>query len=530
MNRIKECIEKFILDKQQLNNEILNIERERNEIAQQRNMKKTTMDMNNYDVSREVNELGWKIAELGNRSQELQNGINAKYINTKDYINSVIGELILDEAISQENRMQLEQAKKRTRSGEFSNVLDIIQEIENPCVIENTETVQEAENIEMVEESQDIAEVQASVEENAAQEIEQEGQSNFETIQKIQEEGSEEISIDDLDQIEEFKIEEFEPVAELEIEEMEPIEELNIEEFNQQIKELEIQEIEPIEELEVAEFTPIEFEQEAQQSNEAEQIQVVETNEGEESIDLENLLDRYVQLIREEEMQKREPVLTLAEEQKETEQIEEIEEINLEDVAVAQEKNININEKITMSNIIVKIENGRLLYKAQLSNGAEIKVYPCNENEGQILEKDKEKKNEIKESLINYSLAEYRMFDKRVIKKIDPVVCDILTKFAKQYNYEAQSLVYNYAMSFSNMDEEIEPVPQITYNMYYTENSEMSKKEKEVLSKICRGARKNDKIEVIGYNSIISKIKCAIKKVLNTEKISALAEGTIKNG
>ena len=228
MNRIKECIEKFILDKQQLNNEILNIERERNEIAQQRNMKKATMDMNNYDVSREVNELGWKIAELGNRSQELQNGINAKYINTKDYINSVIGELILDEAISQENRMQLEQAKRRTRSGEFSNVLDIIQEIENPCVIENTETVQEAENIEMVEESQDIAEVQASVEENAAQEIEQEEQSNFETIQKIQEEDSEEISIDDLDQIEEFKIEEFEPVAELEIEEMEPIEELNI--------------------------------------------------------------------------------------------------------------------------------------------------------------------------------------------------------------------------------------------------------------------------------------------------------------
>ena len=103
MNRIKECIEKFILDKQQLNNEILNIERERNEIAQQRNMKKATMDMNNYDVSREVNELGWKIAELGNRSQELQNEINAKYINTKEYINSVIGELISDEEISQEN-------------------------------------------------------------------------------------------------------------------------------------------------------------------------------------------------------------------------------------------------------------------------------------------------------------------------------------------------------------------------------------------------------------------------------------------
>lgn len=533
MNRIKECIENFILDKQQLNNEILNIERERNEIAQQRNMKKATMDMNNYDVSREVNELGWKIAELGNRSQELQNEINAKYINTKEYINSVIGELISDEAISQENRIQLEQAKKKVRSGEFSKILDILQEIENPCSIGNNETAQETENIEMVEESQDIAEVQACVKENDTQEIEQEQQeeqSNFEAIQEIQEESSEEISIDDLDQIEEFKVEEFEPVAELEIEEMEPIEELNIEEFNQQIKELEIQEIDPIEELEIAEFTPIEFEQEVQQSNGTEQIQVEEINEGEESIDLENLLDRYVQLIREEEMQKREPVLALAEEQKETEQVQEIAEINTGDAAVAQEENININEKVTMSNIIVKIENGRLLYKAQLSNGAEIKVYPCNENEGQILEKDKEKKNEIKESLINYALAEYRMFDKRVIKKIDPVVCDILTKFAKQYNYEAQSLVYSYAMSFSNMDAEIEAVPQITYNMYFTENSEMSKKEKEVLSKICRGARKNDKIEVIGYNSIISKIKCAIKKVLNTEKISALAEGTIKNG
>ena len=100
MNRLRECIEKFIFEKQEISNEISKIERERNRIAQQRNEEKKNMKYVNADTSKmeaEVSELGRKIAELGNKSQELQRKIDAKSLNIKNEINSEIDGLISEE-------------------------------------------------------------------------------------------------------------------------------------------------------------------------------------------------------------------------------------------------------------------------------------------------------------------------------------------------------------------------------------------------------------------------------------------------
>ena len=128
--------------------------------------------------------------------------------------------------------------------------------------------------------------------------------------------------------------------------------------------------------------------------------------------------------------------------------------------------------------------------------------------------------------MINYAVAEYRALDKKVIKKIDPIICEVLAKFAKQYNYDAQNLIYNYAMSFSKNDEsEIDAIPSITYNISYMEGTLLNKKEKEILSKICKNAKKNEKIDIIGWNAGLSKIRYILKRTFNSNNANALPEG-----
>lgn len=69
---------------------------------------------------------------------------------------------------------------------------------------------------------------------------------------------------------------------------------------------------------------------------------------------------------------------------------------------------------------------------------------------GNILLKLKEKRDrDKKKKLINYSIEEYKLLDKKAIKKIDPIICEVLKQFAQKYNYDAGSFIYNYAMSFS---------------------------------------------------------------------------------
>ena len=181
--------------------------------------------------------------------------------------------------------------------------------------------------------------------------------------------------------------------------------------------------------------------------------------------------------------------------------------------------------RITLTNIIVKIENGEVVYKAQVNNGDEIKVYPIKSLSWNAFAEDKEKRKEIKEELVNYSIAKYKIFDKKVISRIDPTICDVLAQFAAKYDYEEAQLIYDYAMSYSNnVEAEWDNIPSITYNFSYFENANLSKKDKKVIERICKNARKNMNIDVIGNGIGLSKIKYLFKKLFATNKAEELPE------
>ena len=116
----------------------------------------------------------------------------------------------------------------------------------------------------------------------------------------------------------------------------------------------------------------------------------------------------------------------------------------------------------------------------------------------------KERK-EIKEELVNYSIAKYKIFDKKVISRIDPTICDVLAQFAAKYDYEEAQLIYDYAMSYSNnVEAEWDNIPSITYNFSYFENANLSKKDKKVIERICKNARKNMNIDVKKVKIIVT--------------------------
>lgn len=51
---------------------------------------------------------------------------------------------------------------------------------------------------------------------------------------------------------------------------------------------------------------------------------------------------------------------------------------------------------------------------------------------------------------------------------MDPIVCEILDRYAVQYDMDSQNLVYNYVMSFSSIDDyDSDILPAITYNLSY---------------------------------------------------------------
>lgn len=197
-----------------------------------------------------------------------------------------------------------------------------------------------------------------------------------------------------------------------------------------------------------------------------------------------------------------------------------------EEIKEEQENNNKLfEEKIKILNIIAKIEDGEVVYKVQISNGDEMKVYPARLSAGNALLKDAEIREDIKEILINYTVEENKILDKKVIGKIDPTICEVLNRFAKKYEYDARNLIYSYAMSFSNkINYRIEIVP-IIYNFSYIGTTNLSKKEKKNISKICRNASKNERIDVIGCVTKLGKIRYALKRIIATNKVRALSEG-----
>lgn len=647
MNRleeIQEIIKNFIYEKQQMKQEITEIERKRTQLAEERNEKKSNInkeDANAIKVEAEISELGKQIAELGNQSQELQNKLDSKFISVKNDVNIQIDNLIsegirrirkieevkeemeakisnqesrnskyeiqkqeffarfgrmpeLSENAQKENKIQEEECEEIR--AQISEIESQIQEIEEGLaelaknkrefkngnwsfIVEDKQVEQEEEQnlqqIELeVEETQNIQETVLENEEaqiveenieidnldeivNLVEDIIEEQKNNEQAEEKIEEKHEEEAIVlpfieepaeETVKNIEEVQIEEIEPIEEIQIEDIEPIPEINIEEF-QPVEEVHIEELQPIEEIKVEEFEPIEDVQveniEIEAFDEIPEIEVEEFKSDE--IDLIAKIEEMAKEL-EDEKAKEENITEevnveqnnveniIEEANKEQNKIENIveenkEPVEIENAIITEEKEeakevFTFGEKVTITNIIAKFEEGEVLYKAQLSNGKTIKVYPAKQNTENLLLKDKENREELKEILINYAIAEYKILDKKVIKKIDPIVCEVLVKFAKEYNYDTQNLIYNYAMSFSKNEEvELDAIPKIIYNFSFIEDTKLSKKEKEILIKICKNARKNEKIEIIGYSTGLNKIKYIFKRTFNLNDAKALPEG-----
>lgn len=196
--------------------------------------------------------------------------------------------------------------------------------------------------------------------------------------------------------------------------------------------------------------------------------------------------------------------------------------ITFEETNKEQKIEEKITEKVKILSIIAKVENAEIVYKAQLNNNKVISIYA--KREENLIEKSKEIRNLIKMDLLDYAVVQYKMLDKKVIKKIDPIICQILTEFAEEYGYDGKELMYQYAMSFSDNNEETDVLPPITYNFSFINEAELTKKEKEYMQKVVRNAKKNENIEIIGYRTNFTKIKYVIKRIFNLNNSIALPE------
>lgn len=197
--------------------------------------------------------------------------------------------------------------------------------------------------------------------------------------------------------------------------------------------------------------------------------------------------------------------------------------ITLEETEENQLVNTNTEEPTTIKNIVVKVENGELIYKAELSNETTIKIYPIKEK---ILEKEKFEREKWKRELIEYSAKNYRNLRNIAIKKMDPIVCEILDRYAVQYDMDSQNLVYNYVMSFSSIDDyDSDILPAITYNLSYINETKISKKEIKSLQKIVKNSTQNALVDIIGNVTLSEKIKCFMKKIFNISSANILPEG-----
>ena len=202
---------------------------------------------------------------------------------------------------------------------------------------------------------------------------------------------------------------------------------------------------------------------------------------------------------------------------------EEKEIITFEDSENPQMLEREKEEPVSIKNIIVKIEENELVYKAELSNKKTIKIYPIKEK---LLEKEKFERETWKRELIEYSASSYRNLRNMAIRKMDPIVCEILDRFAVQYDVDSQNLVYNYVMSFSSIDEyDSDILPAITYNLSYISEAKISKKEIRTLQKIVKNSTQNALVDIIGNVTLSEKIKCFMKKIFNISSANILPEG-----
>ncbi|MCI8273678.1 MAG: hypothetical protein HFJ55_06325 [Clostridia bacterium] len=572
LEEIQGIIDQFINEEKQAKQQISKIERERNAIAEERNAKKKKI--NGHKTNIEVNKLGEQIAQLGNESQELQNKLNERYIETKQQVNIRIDNLILERIREiykiEDERREIEENISEQTNREMRFEVQKQEISEKYGIVPNlSERAQKAnERLEQrINEDKEILKEIAEKIENKENEIAQLAKrkrefrnSNWKFATKKEKEEEYEITMIGI--------------------ESEPKEELasvlnglvvgETTEKSEQIKEMETEQVQQIGEIDLNEsnlnirlFEEVERDSKTELIEETEKLETVQivsevetkANENNENIEEQDIQEEVTQIIEEivqnivskpieeikqdvqtikEELEQEEAIQLVSEEmQKEIQQIEENEQDIIaqpiqEEIIAFEEEQEETNKYvkgIKLTNIIVKFEDSELVYKAALNNGEEITLKPRTE-EGNILLKDREKREKIKQVLINYAVAEHRGLDKKVVKKIDPIICELFRKYAEKYNSNEQELIFNYAMSFSTTEKiEINAVPDITYNMPTISRTNLKKKEKNILAKICKNAKDNVKIYLIGNNTGLSKLKYVFKRAFSTNKVNALPEG-----
>ncbi len=521
---LQEIIKNFICEKAKINKEISVIEEKRVQLADQRNAKKTTLDNANAENAvAEINMIGNEISQLGNQSQDLQNKLDSKFIELKNQINMQINNQIterlreiskireficeLSERISKyenkKNKYKVQQEEFYAKFGKIpelsENAQNINREQELECAT-NRETKKEFEN--------KIANIQNEITELTVFKKEFRN-CNWSKIIENKEESEEVVEIEENKEINlDEHVENFINIVQNVINENNY--KIETEKVEAVLEGLETEKAELIEETDLEGFGPIQLQE------------IEEINIEEESREVEYIVPQETKNV--EEIKEIEEI--------EIEQVQATEDIKLEneqreEIIVPEEKEepeIH-NEKPELLSIIVKFEDGELVYKGQVNDGQEIKLYPTKDKRNNTLLRNRENKKQVKSSLINYAISKYKNLDKKVIKKIDTTICEMITKFAKMYDCDASGLIYNYAMSFSVSEAvEIENMPQITYNLVFSKDVKLTVKEKETIKKICKDAEKNECIEIIETATGIKKLKYIFKRVFNLNKTKALPE------
>ena len=493
---IQKIVENFVEESKQAKQQIIEIENERNNLAQERNEKK---EANIQENLAKINELGKQISKLGNQSQELQNKLDKRFFEVKKLVNLMIDNQITEEMrkirkineIKEEyiERVSLQEernARYEMQKQEFFERFGRMPELSENAKQEDT--IQDKQCLKYKEKTEEKQIQIEECQENLAELVEFKNavaDKNWSRIICDEKENEEEII--ELPLVEEIEIEEMEPIQEVEVEEFQPIEEIQIQEL----------EVEPFEEIQ-------EYEQKEN---------IVTENPKNEIDEIEELAKAIVEQIV-------------------AEQTKQVENNNLEDQEIiafeeenVEEYNTEMNEPVVLSNIMVKIENNEIVYKAQASNGEETLIKPTKIETGNMLLNIKEEIEKVKEILINYAVIEYKPLDKNVIRKIDPIVCELLSEFANKYNYDAESLIYDYAMSFAKNEMIRTEFVAITYNVAYIDGTNLSKIEKREISKICKKALKNENIDIIGRTSVFNGIKCIFRRLFAINNENGLPEG-----
>jgi len=498
LEEIQRNIKNLNAKKEQVKKQISEIEQKRAELAQKRNeMKKSLAGGNNA----EINELANQISELGNQSQELQNKLDFSLNAFKTQMN-----LIIDNIVSENIR------KIRKIEEEIKDLEGKIAKYEERNAKYEIQKQEFYVRFGRMPELSENAIKESKLQEKETLKNKVEIRNFSLQIELVQEEISELIKIKKefkngnwgyiLDLVPEIRIEE------VTVEEIAPIPELEIEEFGE-IEELYVEEFQPIEEIKIAEFN--------EDDEEEEPIEITVIHETDDEI------EKIARAIIEEIAAEQAKQNNMSEIEEKTEEV-------AEDIIAYEEKEDKkviiplFGQKATIANITIKFEDGELVYKAHMSDDQEVCVYPSKISEKSVLLRDKQNRKECEEILTNYSISEYKIFDKKVVNKIDPLICELLIECSDKYSYDAQELIYNYAMSFA-YDDNTDNVPAIIYNLCYLEESKLTLKEKLIINKICRNARKNDRIEIIESFTGFRKIKYLFKKIFAINNVNVLPEG-----